>query len=201
MSAGWDGYALLLIDVQGDFYSPALGSTRNGYADRVAGLLDLCRTTGLPVVHAHARFAADGSDWMARYLLRDWTPCIEGTPGVGVCDFAEPRPAEPVVVKRSFDAFLQTDLDAILRGLGCEVLLVAGLVTSTCVLLSAATATQLGYLVTVVEDCCADELDRHEATLASYPFVFDRVRVAGITDRKPDWDAQREELHAAGRPG
>ena len=61
-----------------------------------------------------------------------------GTPGVETLPFAAELPGEQVVTKQSFDGFLGTDLDEVLAGRGIRGLLIAGLVTSTCVLFTAA---------------------------------------------------------------
>ena len=169
--------ALLLVDVQRDFASADLGPLGEGYLDRVAGLLAAVRREGLLVVHVHSQFEPDGSDWMRRYRRRGRIPCVRGTEGAEVPPEAAPAAGEPVVVKHTFDAFLQPELDRVLRSHGVEVLLVAGLVTSTCVLLTASSAMQHGYLVAVVEDATADLPEVHEAVLAQYPYVFDRVCV------------------------
>lgn len=167
--------AVLVIDVQRDFLSPSLGE---GYEARLASLLHAARTGELPVVHVHSRFEPDGSDWMPRYRRRGNIPCIRGTDGAAVASVARPVDGETVVVKHTFDAFLGTTLEEHLRSQGVDRLLVAGLVTSTCVLLSAATAMQLGFEVAVVEDAVADEPDVHAAVLDRYQFVFDRVVAA-----------------------
>ena len=83
--------ALLLVDVQRDFLSSSLGPLRDGYGDRVTGLLDVARAGGLPVVHVHSAFAPDGSDWMRRYRPRGSIPCVRGTPGAVVLAGCEPR--------------------------------------------------------------------------------------------------------------
>jgi nicotinamidase-related amidase len=44
-------------------------------------------------------------------------------------------------------------------------LLAAGLVTSTCVLLTTASAGQRAFLAAVVEDCCADQPEAQAQTL------------------------------------
>ena len=138
---------------------------------------------------------------MARYRLRNWIPCIEGTPGVETLPFAVELPGERVVTKHCFDAFLGTDLDEVLARRGIRCLLVAGLVTSTCVLFTAATATQRGYLVSVVTDCCSDREEVHDATLAAYPFVFGTVRSEEIAERRAGWDADLDRLDQHIGPG
>ena len=178
--------ALLLVDVQRDFLSSSLGSLRDGYADRVARLLAVVREAGLPVVHVHSAFAPDGSDWMRRYRPRGSIPGVRGTPGAVVLPGCEPEGDEPVVEKQTFDAFGRPELHPLLRSRGVESLLVAGLVTSTCVLLTAASAMQHGYLVAVVEDATADVPETHEAVLSQYSYVFDRVTI-GVA---PTWAAK-----------
>lgn len=182
------------MDLQTDFWSAAVVATTPELPDRVAALLASARAEGLAVVHVRARFRPDGGDWMARYRLRNWIPCIDGTPGAETLPFAGELPGEPVVTKQSFDGFLGTDLDEVLKGRGVRGLLIAGLVTSTCVLFTASTATQLGYLVSVVSDCCSDRQEVHEATLVNYPFVFDTVRSDQIADRRGVWDAHLDRM-------
>jgi len=157
------------------------------YERNVARLLSLCRATGIDIVHIRARFQADKSDWMSRYRLTGRIPCIEGTPGVEIFPCAEHAPGEFVMYKQSFDAFLKPALPAYLEKHGKRFVLVAGLVTSVCVLLTAATAAQRGYFVGVVEDCCADQPAAHEHTLGRYPFVFERATLESIPANHARW--------------
>ena len=73
-------------------------------------------------------------------------------------------------------------------------LLIAGLVTSVCVLLTAATAAQRGFLVGIVDDCCADTPEAHEQTLQGYPFIFDRVSVTQVAACRDSWLADIAKL-------
>jgi len=198
LDPAWRRYALVLIDLQHDFWTPDVRSTTPELAERTAELLAFARADGLAVVHVRASFQPDGSDWMARYRLRGRIPCIEGTAGVEPLPFAAALPGEPVVTKHTFDAFLGTELDELLASRGIRGVLIAGLVTSTCVLFTASTATQRGYLVSVVADCCADREDVHHATLAAYPFVFDTVHSSEIASRREAWDADLDRM-ASGR--
>src|SRR4051794_38624236 len=172
----WSRHALLLVDLQQDFWTEETAATAPRLPERLAALLAEARADGFTVVHVRARFRPDGSDWMARYRLRGWIPCIDGTPGAETLPFAREQAGEPVVIKHSFDGFLDTELDMLLNARGIRSVLVAGLVTSICVLFTASTATQRGYLASVVSDCCSDRQDLHEATLTTYPFVFGTVR-------------------------
>lgn len=196
----WSQYALVLVDLQRDFWSEETAATAPELPDRLTGLLATARDEGLSVVHVRARFRPDGGDWMARHRLRNWIPCIDGTAGVETLPFAAELPGEPVVTKHTFDGFLGTDLDELLAGRGIRGLLVAGLVTSTCVLFTASTATQRGYLVSVVSDCCSDREEVHHATLAAYPFIFDTVRSDEIAERRDAWDVDLDRMNTAVAP-
>jgi len=184
----WDSFALLLIDVQQDFWADGMSQELPDYEQNVSRLLDLCRNEGIDIVHVRARFQPDKSDWMMKYrLLEGGIPCVAGTPGVETLPCAAAEPGEFVIYKQSFDGFCKPALQAWLEKNGKRFVLVAGLVTSVCVFLTAASAAQRGYLVGVVEDCCADKAEAHEHTLGRYPFVFDRTSVGRITASHEQW--------------
>ena len=190
----WEQYALLLIDVQRDFWPEKMVKYFPDFPAKVARLLALCRDKGLEVVHLRAYFKPDMSNWMPKYRLSGSIPCVEGTEGAETLAFAVEKTGEKVIVKQTFDGFQSPDLLPYLRERGKRFLFTAGLVTSTCVFLTAASATQLGFLTAVVEDCCADEPTNHEYTLERYQFIFDRVTVDGIVDRHSEWSRELEEL-------
>lgn len=190
----WDPLALLLIDVQKDFWTEEMSNAFPDYGKRISKLLELCRHEQIDVVHLQAGFRADKSDWMVKYKFRDWIPCVEGTEGAEVFPFAKEAPGEKVIIKRTFDGFLNPELQSYLLKTGKRFILVAGLVTSVCVLLTAASAAQHGYLVALVEDCCADEPAAHEQTLGGYPFIFDRVKVGQVTAAQEKWLADLDLL-------
>jgi nicotinamidase-related amidase len=193
-SRNWERFALLVIDLQKDFWSAKTAKRFPDFPNRVAKLLALCRSEGIEVVHLRARFKPDMSDWMLRYRLRGRIPCVEGTPGVEILDFAVEMPGEKVIFKQTFDGFQYVDLLSYLQERGKRFLLTAGLVTSTCVFLTTASAAQLGFLTAMVEDCCADEPFAHEETLERYQFIFERVKVARIINRHAKWSQQLEKL-------
>lgn len=193
-SRNWDAFALLLIDVQKDFWTDRMSQDFADYEKHVAQLLHVCRNEGIDIVHLRARFQPDESDWMVRYKSLGRIPCIEGTPGVEVFPFAKNEPGEFVIFKQSFDGFHKPALQAYLEKNGKRYLLVAGLVTSVCVLLTAATAAQRGYLVGIVEECCADSPEAHEQTIQGYPFVFDRISIEQILACHDTWRADINNL-------
>ncbi len=195
----WNDHALLLIDVQQDFWPADIATAHPDFEHNVTSLLALCRAEGIDVVHLHAAFKPDRTDWMLRYRLGDGIPCVAGTPGAEVLPCARPAPGEQVFVKQTFDAFLQPDFARWLDASDKRILLLAGLQTSVCVLLTAAAAAQRGFLACVVEDCCADQADAHAQTLAKYPFIFDRTGVDRIRDEHGRWRAALAQLDESAR--
>jgi nicotinamidase-related amidase len=192
----WSQFALLLIDLQGDFWSDKTVQHFPDFPTNVARLLDFCRAEGLEIVHLRAEFEPDMSDWMVRYKLQGRIPCVRGTAGVEVLPFALPEPGETVIVKRAFDGFHNPELMQYLRSREKRFVLTAGLVTSVCVLFTTVSAAQRGFLAAVVEDCCADRPQQHEQTLETYQFIFGRTGVDLLPEHYPEWLADLRKLEA-----
>src|SRR4030067_3382618 len=66
----WEQFALLLIDIQGDFWSEQAAKIYPDFPANIVALLTLCRNEGMEVVHLRASFKANMSDWMPKYMLR-----------------------------------------------------------------------------------------------------------------------------------
>jgi len=56
----WSRYALVLVDLQRDFWIGTVAATAPELPDRVAAVLASARAEGLTVVHVRARFRPDG---------------------------------------------------------------------------------------------------------------------------------------------
>ncbi len=191
----WKDFALLLVDVQRDFWSDAdITQQFPQFPENIARLLQFCRTSGIEVIHIRAAFKQDMSDWMVRYRLRKMIPCVEGTEGAEVLPFAKELAGEKVIIKHSFDAFLAPELLPYLRQAKKRFVLVAGLITTTCVLFTATSAMQNGFLTAIVEDGCADEPSRHEYTLNTYQFIFNRTRLDLLPAHQDRWIADLRTL-------
>lgn len=73
---------------------------------------------------------------------------------------------EMVFTKTSASAFNSTDFDDVLRRMGIQTIVLAGIVTDGCVELTARDAADRGYDVTLVSDgCSASRRSTHEAAL------------------------------------
>lgn len=190
----WDAFALLLIDVQQDFWPEGTAQAFPEFPSHIERLLDFCRASGIEVVHIRALFEPDRSDWMAKYLVQGTIPCIRGTAGAELLNCAQAKPEEKVFIKHTFDAFHNPDVPTYLRARNKSFILTAGLVTSVCVLLTTASAAQHGFLTAVVEDCCADDPERHTQTLNSYPFIFERTTTDQLNRHYDRWQSNLMKL-------
>ena len=190
----WREFVLLLVDVQQDFWSESRAQSFPDFPANITKLLAFCRREGIEIVHLRASFQPDQSDWMERYKLMGRIPCVVGTAGVETLPYAFEQLNEIVLLKQTFDGFYNPQLLQHLRQTGKRFVLVAGLITSTCVLFTATAAAQSGFLVALVEDCCADEATAHKYTLDRYGFIFDRTTIALIPENYPEWVAELKQL-------
>ncbi len=190
----WDQFALLLIDVQKDFWSEQTAKIYPEFPENIATLTTFCRKENIEVIHLRASFKKDMSDWMPKYILRERIPCIQGTGGDEVLPFAKENPGEKVIYKQTFDGFQNPELFQYLKQKNKRFVLTAGLVTSTCVLFTTTSAMQNGFLTAVIEDCCADDEFGHQHTLDWYTFIFDHTPVKLIASHLPNWLAEINKL-------
>jgi nicotinamidase-related amidase/isocitrate/isopropylmalate dehydrogenase len=155
--------ALLLIDVQRDFCAAdgrfaELGLIEPERMRALARDLDdlafAARRSRVPVVfvHTHADAPRVPSNVRARHAKTGRAGYLAAG-GRGAEPFGVlPAPGDRRVVKGSYDAFLRTDLEALLRGLGVRRVAIAGVFADVCVDACARSAFQLGFEVSVVAD-------------------------------------------------
>jgi nicotinamidase-related amidase len=94
-----------------------------------------------------------------------------------IVDELKPLPGEHVLRKTTIGAFASTNIDSLLRALGCEQLYLTGVSTNMCVETTAREAADRGYGVTLVEDACGTtHEDLHQVTMRNFQRLFGRVR-------------------------
>ena len=113
-------------------------------------------------------------------LVMDFQHGIVDHPATQVHAALEPRPDEPVVVKRRVSAFSGSDLDVLLRAADAGTLVLAGIATSGVVLSTLRQAADLDYRLIVLSDACADrDPEVHRVLLEK---VFPRQALVTETD-------------------
>lgn len=137
------------------------------------------RRLGRPVLHVTVGAALpDASDAPVHMRqLFAGTRNYLGSREHEILDVLKPLPGEHVLRKTTIGAFASTNIDSLLRALGCEQLWLTGISTNMCVETTAREAADRGYLVTLVEDACGTtHEDLHHVTMRNFQRLFGRVR-------------------------
>lgn len=175
-----DKSALLVVDMQYFFLDPESPTfTPGGPAvlPNVKKLLEAFREAGRPVLFT--RHVHHPDLWDAGIMGWWWEGmCLEGSPESEIHDEIAPLGGEKVIDKHRYSAFYNTDLETILRVLGIEDLVIAGVMTNMCVESSARDAYYRDYRVFIPADGTGTINERmHLASLLNLAFGF-----AWVTD-------------------
>ncbi|SDO50087.1 cysteine hydrolase family protein [Phyllobacterium sp. OV277] len=142
--------ALLVIDVQHAIDDPKWGRRGQPEAEQhIARLLGAWRERRLPIVH----IKHDSTDPQSPYR--------PGTEGNEFKSEVAPQVGEPVVDKRTNNAFIGTDLMDVLDELQVRSLVVTGVLLENSVDATVRMAANLGFEVVVPEDAVAS-IDRKD---------------------------------------
>jgi nicotinamidase-related amidase len=200
----WTRAALVLVDMQNYGCNPEAGlalmlsqrypDIARYYVPRVTQiavpnarrLLEGSRAARRPVVFTrHGPLLADGSDMIPRRRRRDveslaatGTPALwhRGTFEHEVIESVAPAAGELVIDKNTSSAFNSTGIEWLLRNMGVETLVVAGMATDMCVETTARDAADRGFNVIVAEDATATFFEHHHrAALSGFARVFGQV--------------------------
>ena len=163
--------ALLVIDMQNDFLldgAPMQMKGARSIVPNVRKVLEIFRHHKYPVFHVVRVHREDGSD--VELFRRDQfsqTPfVVEGSQGSEIIAELAPLPGEYIIRKNRMSAFMNTDLDLILRSLGTDAIVITGIQTPNCIRTSAFDAAAHNYQTFLVEDAIAAKTDEvHQANL------------------------------------
>ncbi|HTY21279.1 MAG TPA: isochorismatase family cysteine hydrolase [Geobacteraceae bacterium] len=156
-------YALIIIDMQNDFVLPGAPACVAGALatiTRIVRLLDFFREKGLPVFHITREYRPDGSDveiTRLRRFLNDRPFVVAGTKGCEIVDGLKPVAGEYRIIKKRFSAFMNTELEFILKRVGATELVICGTQYPNCVRATIFDAISLGYPVINIIDATSAE--------------------------------------------
>ena len=179
--------ALLVVDVQNDFVSPEGSAGKRGedvsaalaMVPNLLRLINEARRVGLTVVYIRTTHSewTDTPSWIYRSSQKSGlNTCREGTWGAEFYDGIAPLPSERVVIKHRYSAFINTDLNTVLKARNIQSVLVCGVATNVCVETTARDAYIYDYYVTMIDDCSAAyEAKLHLGTLENMQRHFGLV--------------------------
>jgi nicotinamidase-related amidase len=186
--------ALLLVDLQKAFCDADGSMAGQGRpiepmraaAAASAKLAVAARVARVPVIWTRIAYRPDYLDggrllWDLRPNLRAAGALKLGSPDVEISAIAGWSTGEILIDKCRYSALYATPLEAQLRALGTERLVVAGVTTSMCVESTVRDLAQRDYETIVVRDACGDfDEGRHAASLEAMAFGF--AELVGLED-------------------
>lgn len=195
--------ALVISECQRGVVDPELAvlpglaeqAVSRGIVERIATLADAFRLAGRPVVHcliAHRRDLAGlrRNSLLTAMILKN-PSMLEGTPDVEVPPAIAPKPGD-IVSRRAvgLTAFYGTELDAMLRLLDVETIVLAGVSTIVALPGLAVEAVNRGYHVLLPEDCTAGaSQEMHEFMVGNVLRMYARITTADDVLRRLAADA------------
>jgi ureidoacrylate peracid hydrolase len=197
--------AVIVVDMQNDFAAKGGMFDRAGVdisgAQKaiapIAKVLAAARQAGLKVIYLKMGYRPDLSDLgtpdsvnRTRHLRfgvgqkirapdgRESRVLIRDTWDTDIVSELKPESGDIVIYKTRFSGFYQTDLDAMLKKLGIEYLIVTGVTTSICVESTVRDAMFRDYLCVMLADCMSEPIGHdlprtnHQASLLNAEVLF-----------------------------
>lgn len=181
--------ALVVVDMQNDYCHPEGTYPRHGLrcaaletvVPAVVKAVNRCKELGLPVIYLRMVWRTDSRGYPvdAGLIVDESRPFLRkeglraGTWGAKVLE--ELSPPDYEVEKPRYSGFYNTHLEGLLRGLGVETLLLAGVVTNVCVEATARDAFHRDFRIVILRDCVGAFVpELHEASLKTLS-IFGRV--------------------------
>ncbi|MEM3387721.1 MAG: isochorismatase family cysteine hydrolase [Nitrososphaerales archaeon] len=182
--------ALLVIDMQRAWMEPGWGwgelfMKARDIVHNINRLAKVCRLRGVPVIWIKSVYKRDGSDAGLWPLFRPKS--FNGDKLTPLEGLSDPRGTELwseldvdeekdlVIVKKRFSAFIKgsSRLDAVLRKMGINTIIITGIVSNVCCESTARDAMMLGYRVIFVSDATASPNELlHQTTLMNMKLIF-----------------------------
>ncbi|WP_242124162.1 cysteine hydrolase [Sphingobium sp. Sx8-8] len=188
--------ALLIMECQEGIANSAVRSSpladmvaKRGIIPQIAALADWFREQGLPVVHCHVAMPArdSGIAWPINCLLAAYVwKAGEFWDGSALVQSHRDLPVKPgdisMVRYSGVSPFTATQLDGVLRNLGVETVVLAGVSTNVGLPGAATEAVGLGYFAVLAEDCSAGATaEVHEMQItANLPMIATISSAAAI---------------------
>ena len=154
-SAG-GGMALLVIDMIStwDFEdAEKIVAAAVAIAPHIGALKRRCVRAGVPVVYVND----NRGRWRSEFSELVRISIEESRTGAAIAKHLQPGDGDYSVLKPKHSAFYATPLDLLLRHLRVNRLLITGVASDQCIVMSAAEARMRDYDVVVPRDCIADQ--------------------------------------------
>lgn len=162
--------ALLIIDMLNDFFRQhtSLAEQRPRLVASINTLVEAFRHHGQPVLWVRQEFAPDLRDAFLEMRKHNLHVTIAGTDGCEILPELDHHPTDMTIVKKRYSAFFGTDLEATLKRVCPDTLVVAGINTHACVRTTVIDAYQRDYEVVLATECVASYDEAHHDMTMRY---------------------------------
>jgi len=195
--------AIIVVDMQNDFVAKDGMMGKEGWnltlaqemAERIPALLAAARKAGVLVIFVRNIYSTGTNHYLSDVWMEQAARKRPGgyitIPGCEATSWGgdyygniRPEPNDPVVIKHRYNAFLNTDLDTILRANGIRTTVFTGVSTNCCVESTAREAFMRDYYVVVVDDATASYTrELHQAALKTLDALFGEITsITVLTD-------------------
>ena len=163
--------ALLVADLQNGILDMAFKekSAADEYLKKAAEAIKFARIAGFKIIYVAIKLRSGypeispQNQMFARVATPGNVIFTEGDETSKIHEKVAPQEGDVVVIKKRISAFAGSDLEIVLRSLGIQHIVVAGLSTSGVVLSTVRQAADLDYKITVLEDVVGDsDAEVHE---------------------------------------
>lgn len=167
---------------EGAFRGPffAVEVERRGVIPKAKAVLDAARKAGIRVIYTRVCFRPGYPDLIVNSPLFGFVQqsgaLVDGSPGAEIVAEVAPQPGDIVVNHRRVSGFHESDLHVVLVAKRINTLFVMGVASNVTVECTVRQASDYGYRVFVLEDCCAAASQAvHEAIMESLKLLTEGV--------------------------
>ncbi|HXM12755.1 MAG TPA: cysteine hydrolase [Terriglobales bacterium] len=164
---------LIVIDMVNDFLAKWAPDPKQRLVHSINDLVGIMRQCGHPIIWVRQEFEPNLSDAFPEMKTKDIRITIRGTAGSQIDPDLAVAQSDPVVIKKRYSAFYNTDLDQLLHRLRPDALILAGINTHACVRVTAIDAYQRDWEIVLAADC-VDSYDREHHDI-SMKYMKDKI--------------------------
>jgi nicotinamidase-related amidase len=164
---------LIVIDMVNDFLEKWAPAQKQQLVRSINDLIGVIRQRGHPIIWVRQEFEPDLRDAFPEMKAKGIRITIKGTAGCQIAAELAVASADPVLIKKRYSAFYQTELDQLLRRLRPDAIILAGINTHACIRVTAIDAYQRDWETIVAADC-VDSYDREHHDI-SMKYMKDKI--------------------------